>query len=79
MIITAILSVFDLIWLSSIGGIWCEWLANNTSWNREHALHVFVIITSVFELTLKLVACGMIYVYRQKQSSYNFLKNMKKL
>ena len=46
-------SIIDFIWLLSIGGIWTFETKKNPLWDSFHSLHVFVIITSVIELLIK--------------------------
>lgn len=55
LVLNALTTVVDFIWLLSIGYIWTHRYKNNPVWDALTGLHVFVILCSVINMILKVI------------------------
>ena len=69
-----IVTIFDLIWLFIV---WKSWTGKDWAspiWNRLRFWHISVIITTIVNMILKLLACVFVYLEAKKENPYNKLE-----
>ena len=69
-IILAIVTVFDIVWLIIF---WRSWTGSNWSspiWNQLRFWHIFVIITTIINMVLKVIAILFVFLESKKETQY---------
>ena len=69
-IILAIVTIFDIVWLIIF---WRSWTGSNWSspiWNQLRFWHIFVIITTVVNMVLKVIAILFVFLESKKETQY---------
>ena len=66
--ILVITIIFDIIWTIIV---WNSWVSKNWAspiWNSLRGLHITVIVLSIVNMALKLAACGLVFLDREKNA-----------
>lgn len=69
-IILIIVTIFDIVWLIIF---WKSWTGSNWSspiWNQLRFWHIFVIITTIINMVLKVVAILFVFLESRKEGQY---------
>ena len=65
--ILAITIIFDIVWTIIV---WKSWTSKNWAspiWNSLRSLHIVVIILTIVNMVVKLLAMGLVYMNRKKE------------
>ena len=76
-IILAIVTIFDIVWLIIF---WKSWTGSNWSspiWNQLRFWHIFVIITTIVNMVLKVIAIIFVFLESRKESQYAPLQDQR--
>jgi len=52
---TFIVIAVDIVWLTTMWGIWTKTLKNNSAWNNFSFLHHFVLLLAIVNIIVKVV------------------------
>lgn len=69
-IILIIVTIFDIVWLIIF---WKSWTGSNWSspiWNQLRFWHIFVIITTIINMVLKVIAILFVFLESKREGQY---------
>lgn len=76
-IILIIVTIFDIVWLIIF---WKSWTGSNWSspiWNQLRFWHIFVIITTIINMVLKVIAILFVFLESKREGQYAPLPEQK--
>ena len=76
-IILAIVTLFDIVWLIIF---WRSWTGSNWSspiWNQLRFWHIFVIVTTIVNMVLKVIAILFVFLESKKEAQYAPLQDQR--